>query len=191
MAKTVRGIAVKNYFDHKLKWKDCDKCSLCSQRTNVVLARGHIPAPILFAGEAPGNSEDILAKPFVGPAGHLLDFIIDKAIDGQFDYCLTNLVCCIPKGEDGAKTAEPPKEAILACAPRLRELVELVAPQLIIRVGSLATKWVHKCLKCEEQDYMWCDIVHPAAILRAESQKNLMIKRSIVQIESAIEELHY
>jgi uracil-DNA glycosylase len=63
----------------------------------VVLARGRIPAPILLCGEAPGVSEDVLGSPFIGPAGKLLDHILARAIDGQFDYCLTNLVGCIPR----------------------------------------------------------------------------------------------
>jgi DNA polymerase len=146
------------------------------------LCRGSIPAPILFAGEAPGLSEDVLGKPFVGPAGHLLDQILDRAIDGQHNFCLTNLVACIPLGDDGAKTEEPPKESILACAPRLEELIKLCKPKIIIGVGDLAKKYLG--------DRLTCSIVHPAWILRLDpAQQGLACQRSVVTIEDAVADL--
>jgi len=47
-------------------------------------------------GESPGVSEDTIGIPFTGPAGHLLDQMITRAWDGQFDYCVTNVVGCLP-----------------------------------------------------------------------------------------------
>jgi uracil-DNA glycosylase len=63
----------------------------------VVLCRGRLPCDVLFVGEAPGVSEDVLGRPFVGPAGKLLDTIVERALDGQYDCAMTNLVACIPK----------------------------------------------------------------------------------------------
>jgi DNA polymerase len=162
-----------------------------------------VPSPILFIGEAPGVSEDLLGKPFCGPAGKLLDKIIERGIDGQWDYALTNLVACIPIDEEGNKTQEPSEEAIEACAPRLREFVRLCKPRLIVLVGKLAKKRTvgasqfrldDKPLQPEWMDrneFMWfTDIIHPAAILRMDiSQRGLAIQRSIVAISDAIEEL--
>jgi len=118
------------YKQHREKWNDCEKCELCNQRGSVVLARGKIPCDLLFIGEAPGQSEDVLGVPFVGPAGKLLDSIIDQAtLTGRAEYspgsgkpvpnenfpriAFTNLVSCIPKGEDGNKIQEPEKQHIL------------------------------------------------------------------------------
>jgi uracil-DNA glycosylase len=67
---------------HVDDWKDCTRCPLHTVRSNVVLARGSIPCDILFVGEAPGRSEDALGKPFVGPAGILLDEMIEDALSG-------------------------------------------------------------------------------------------------------------
>lgn len=172
------------YQRHCKKWKKCVRCALCNSRNKIVLARGKIPAEILFIGEAPGASEDVIGRPFVGPAGKLLDKIIEQAIDGQYDYALTNLVACIPLDSEGNKTTEPPKDSITACKPRLTEFVGLVNPKLVVFVGRLAAKYY------QYPELKTIQIIHPAAILRMDlSQKGLAVKRSIVTIEDAVEEL--
>lgn len=135
------------YAIHKKRWKGCERCNLCENRSNVVLARGELPCDILFVGEAPGPSENTLGRPFIGPAGKLLDRIIEAA-RGSYRARLawTNLVGCIPLGDDSKKFDEPPKEAIEACAPRLRELVAIAKPKVIVTVGTLADKWTPKIL---------------------------------------------
>lgn len=68
------------------KWQDgCGSCQ-CESANKVVLCRGSIPCDVLFIGEAPGASEDILGQPFVGPAGKLLDGIIQEAF-GDSELC--------------------------------------------------------------------------------------------------------
>lgn len=186
---------------HKERWSDCRECPLCERRTNVVLTRGSLPCDVLFVGEAPGQSEDVLGKPFVGPAGKLLDEIIAKSMFGpgyvktgrELTYAMTNLVACIPLGEDGAKTAEPPEESIKACAGRLREIVDIADPKLIVCVGLLSTKWVPKLCRPGKDVESWApivSIVHPAAILRADvSQRGLMIQRTVVTLADAVSEI--
>lgn len=175
---------MKNYSEHRKKWKNCERCDLCQTRKHVVLARGTVPCDVLFAGEAPGQSEDVLGRPFVGPAGKLLDRLIARTLDGQYDYCLTNVVACIPiDAEAGGKAGEPPKASIKACAPRLQEMIELAQPSLIVRVGKLATKHVITSIPT-------IDITHPAAILRMDvTQQGLAYQRCYVAIEDALEEL--
>lgn len=68
------------WLEHVEKWRDCMRCPLSEQRSNIVLARGTVPCDVLFVGEAPGASEDALGQPFVGPAGHLLDQVIERAL---------------------------------------------------------------------------------------------------------------
>ncbi len=177
------------YQRHKKQWSNCKGCLLYKHRKRVVLARGKIPAEILFIGEAPGASEDVLGRPFVGPAGKLLDRIIDRAIDGQHDYALTNLVACIPK-EDGKKAGEPPEEAIEACASRLLEFSKICDPLVTICVGRLAAKWVPGILTEENITEVFVEIIHPAAILRMDvSQQGLAVQRAIVTIEDAVVDL--
>lgn len=174
------------YAEHKAKWSGCTLCPLSRERTRVVLARGKIPSPILFIGEAPGDSEDVIGKPFVGPAGQLLDSIIEQAIDGQYDYALTNLVACIPKF-DGTK-GEPEKEHIEACRERLLEFIEMAKPRLLVLVGTLASKWVPT--SSEVRDIARIRIPHPAFILRMNiAARPLEIKRAVATIAEAIEDL--
>lgn len=176
--------------EHKAKWSDCQLCPLCEVRTKIVLLRGSLPAPLLFVGEAPGDSEDIIGKPFIGPAGKLLDSMIAKAEENtskSVPYAMTNLVSCIPKGDDGNKAGEPPEESIKACSDRLREIIGICSPKLIVCVGKLAGKWVPKIVDIEQYPDS-CEIHHPAFIMRLDiSQKPLAIQRTIVAIGDAIE----
>lgn len=177
-----------NYKEHRAKWNNCTKCSLCERRRHVVLYRGVIPADVLFIGEAPGTSEDDLGQPFVGPAGKLLDDIIRKALGTkQVKIGFTNLVSCIPIGEDGKKAVEPPLESIEACSDRFDEIYRLVRPKALICVGKLPYKHLQGY-----NDHMshYTQIPHPAAILRAEKQnQGLLIQTCVVSIADFIEEL--
>ena len=175
------------YQAHRQRWEDCTACPLHRGRTQVVLARGHLPADVLFLGEAPGASEDILGRPFVGPAGKLLDDITSTALPSHITTAYTNLVACIPRDEQATKIAEPPKQAIQACHPRLTELVQLCGPQLVVCVGALATKYM-----ADEglDDCTVISIIHPAAILRMDiSQRGLARQRVMVALEDAATEL--
>lgn len=169
---------------HKKKWSNCTRCPLCEKRTHVVLSRGKIPSPILFIGEAPGESEDALGVPFCGPAGALLDHIIEQAIPSHLSYALTNLVACIPLGEDGDKTAEPPKEAIEECSERLQEFLILCKPKLVVLVGKLAEK------HADCGDIPSVGILHPAYILRSSiTVRDLEVQNCILKISDALEDV--
>lgn len=176
------------WIKHQAKWRDCRLCDLCEGRRSVVLARGRVPCDVLFVGEAPGVSEDVIGQPFVGPAGKLLDQIIYQAFAGREELTCawTNLVACFPKEEKSAGINEPPESAIKACAPRLREFIGLCRPRLIVCVGQLATNWVRKTQwECNNL----CDIIHPAAILRMNlAQRGLAIQRCVMVLANALED---
>lgn len=175
------------YQKHKQKWCNCQKCELHRRRHRVVLGRGALPAKVLFVGEAPGASEDVIGKPFVGPAGKLLDHVIrEAAFPAATSYAITNLVACIPLDEEGEKTAEPPKDCVKTCAVRLGEFAGLCCPSLVVYVGKLSAKHGPKTLG----NVRSVKLIHPAAILRMDvSQKGLAIQRSIVTLRDAAEEL--
>ena len=197
---------VTTYKAHRAKWDNCELCELCNVRKRVVLARGFIPCDILLVGEAPGASEDVLGSAFAGPAGHLLDRAINRAMDVE-DWTqrgvpirvgLTNLIACIPKeiirDEDspstftvGKKIAEPAKQHIDACAERLRELYAIAKPKKVVCVGKLAEKFVPKILDVSIENMS--GITHPAAVLRMDvSQKGLEYQRICVQLEDLFDE---
>ena len=175
--------------EHVEKWKDCKVCERCQKRARVVLARGKVPADILFIGEAPGVSENMLGKPFVGPAGKLLDSIIENSLSviqgEQPRLCWTNLVGCLPETDDEKK--EPNKKEIKACSGRLAEIVAIAKPRAIVRVGRLATKHAEI-----PEGVLYTDVIHPAWILRSkEPQTGLAIHQTMVRIRTLALDLGY
>lgn len=171
---------------HQAKWNNCTACPLCEGRRNVVLFRGHISCDVLYIGEAPGASEDVIGSPFVGPAGHLLDEIISKATgDQELRVGYTNLIACIPLGDDSNKVKEPSEESIRSCAPRLQEIVEISKPRLVVFVGKLPAKWFHHCVS-NRQGLPTVTITHPAALLRMDGfQQGLAIQQVVVTLRDA------
>ena len=180
---------------HKSKWKDCKDCKLCDKRRRVVLGRGVLPCDVLFVGEAPGTSEDALGKPFVGPAGKLLDELIDAALanlgmDSPRDrprMAWTNMVACIPKYKPG-EVGQPKRLEIEACSGRLNELVQLAKPQAIVMVGKLASQWAPKFI---DYDFEYSiDLTHPASVLReSPARKGLSIDRIEIQLTELFEDI--
>lgn len=184
---------------HLERWGACDRCPLAQCRKRVCLARGKIPSDVLFIAEAPGESEDVLGQPLIGPAGQMLDgWIADSGL-GQWRCCFTNVVGCIPK-VDGGKAEEPPHWAMEKCQPRLQEIIELCSRgshtcgglQLVVTVGSVATdqvtsQWSALGLPKEMRHV---PIVHPAAALRAPiAQKSLIVQKAVVTLARAAEDM--
>ena len=200
--KKAAPLQVKTYKEHKSKWQECMNCSLCSTRQKVVFLRGSIPCDVLFVGEAPGFSEDVIGKPMVGPAGKLMDHIIERSLEAtapsdDLKWAITNLVSCIPLGDDGAKTAEPSKESIQACSEKLYELISIAKPKAIIFVGKLAAKYVSPIeIKLRpnnppiSEDSLYTSIDHPAFILRSDvSFQELLIQRAVATVSDVFEEV--
>lgn len=170
-----------------------------------MLARGQLPADVLFIGEAPGESEDVLGKPFVGPAGRLLDDIVRRSVgvlnvrrvtEGKapFRMAFTNLVGCIPRDpEDGGKSSEPDSDSIRCCGERLQEMLTIASPRVIVCVGSMSRDWLKRGYRNPVEvprDITMLDITHPAAILRANvSVRSIMAQRCVVTLIDALEDM--
>lgn len=185
------------YQKHKKKWSKCKKCDLAKQRKKVCLFRGpmvglaRLPTDVLFLGEAPGVSEDVLGKPFVGPAGHLLESIVKRGLPSRFFRCFTNLVACFPKEAKKEGTNEPSVKQIEACEPRLKEFLALCKPKLVVYVGKLAAKYAPTVVEDASKGSIpeVVEIAHPAALLRMDaSQQSLAVRRCIVAITTAAED---
>lgn len=174
-----------NWQDHVNKWKSCQRCSLHQGRHRVVLARGKIPADVVFLGEAPGDSENVTGLPFDGPAGAKLDSIVKASGIDAFRLLFANLVGCFPSEAKASGDHRPPPEAIKACAPRVSELIEMAKPQLIVLLGDTAQSWYPDARIAK------LSMVHPSAILqqKMEIQKAHMTRRCIVQLSQAMEKI--
>jgi uracil-DNA glycosylase len=90
-----------------------------------------------------------------------------------------------------SKVAEPPEWAIKSCALRLQELYALCRPKLVVCVGKLAAKHAMPCpLPACLRGARWIEVVHPAAILRADvSQRGLAVQRTVAILADAASDL--
>lgn len=175
--------------EHVARWRSCTACNLCNQRSNIVLARGQVPCDVLFVGEAPGASEDALGQPFKGPAGHLLDQIVERAVPTGLRVAFTNLVACYPAEAKRRGDNEPEIGEIKACRPRLYEFIALCKPRLIVCVGRLSSDWIGHDAFGKVQGAQVVDIVHPAHILSRMplAQQRFAVDKCVVQIKTSIE----
>lgn len=192
---TTKSLQVTTYRQHCDKWKDGCGATICEYASKVVLARGTIPCHVLFVGEAPGPSEDLIGAPFVGPAGQLLDRMIGTALNGRTDLKLafTNLVGCIPKDDGGVKWHEPDEDSTIKCQDRLKEFIKLANPRVVVFVGKLTKEWINSGYKFQiklDKDISTVEIAHPASILRAKvTNQGLMIQVCIGRLEELFSEL--
>lgn len=171
---------------------NCKRCELGKTRTNVVVGRGNVKAPLMMVGEGPGEQEDRRGLPFVGPAGKLLDLLMDAQAFKKDDYYIANIVKCRPPAN-----RVPFDEEVEQCIPFLRNQVSLVKPKLIVCLGSTAMKYIiDKNAKITQIRGQWverkgCWIMptfHPAALLRDDSKKELMWE-DIKKVKKRLDEI--
>lgn len=120
----------------------CRKCQIGYERRNNVYGEGDACARLMVIGEGPGESEDLLGRPFVGRAGELLNKML-AAIDlPREDVYICNTVKCRPTLHEGGKIKNraPTPVEMENCRPYLDEQIETVAPEVILAVGAPAAK---------------------------------------------------
>jgi len=154
----------------------CTRCKLHHGRKQVVFGEGNAQPRVLFIGEAPGAREDATGRPFVGPAGQLLDRIIQAAMGMQREQVfIANVNKCRPPDN-----REPEPDEVAACLPFLRRQVAILKPQVIVALGRtaahnlLGTTVPMRALRGRELRYEGIPVVvtwHPAYLLRDPSHK--------------------
>lgn len=147
----------------------CTKCPLHQGRTHAVPGEGPINADIMFIGEAPGRNEDLQGRPFVGPAGKLLEELLAEIGLTREDVWIGNVVKCRPPNN-----RDPMPEEIAACSIYLERQIALLQPKLIATLGRYSmekffpgariTK-VHGQAK-RAGDRVLIPLFHPAYVLR-------------------------
>ncbi len=122
--------------------KSCTACHLYKCGTQTVFGEGPKHAPLMLVGEQPGDYEDVAGKPFVGPAGKILDRALEEAgIDRNRVY-VTNVVKHFkwePRGKRRIHK-KPNSREIAACRPWLEAELRLVRPKLLVCLGATAAQ---------------------------------------------------
>jgi DNA polymerase len=108
----------------------CTLCSLSQKRTRAVPGEGSRAADIVFIGEGPGYYEDQEGRPFVGPAGKLLDQLLVSVGLKREDVYITNMVKCRPPNN-----RDPLPGEIKACKPYLDRQLDMIAPKIVVTLG--------------------------------------------------------
>ena len=158
--------------------RSCTDCPLHRGRTNAVPGEGDPSAPIMFIGEGPGFHEDRQGRPFVGPAGQLLDGLLASIGTNRNEVFIANMVKCRPPDN-----RDPEPSEIAACRKYLDRQIELVAPKLIVTLGrfSLGRFFPGESItrargKLRQKDGLSIfPVLHPAAALRRPELRKTLV----------------
>jgi uracil-DNA glycosylase family 4 len=155
--------------------KQCTKCELCKNRTNVVFGTGDPDADLMFVGEAPGYYEDEQGEPFVGKAGQLLTKIIESIGMKRGDVYIANILKCRPP-----ENRNPDVNEIVMCSPHLIKQIEIIRPEIICALGTFAAQTLLDTKETigklrgkffEYQSTKFLATYHPAYLLRNPGDK--------------------
>jgi len=157
-----------------------DKLPLRTKETNLVFGVGNPEAEILFIGEGPGYWENIKSEPFVGPAGRLLDKLLELINIKRQEVFITNVVMHRPPNN-----RDPLPQEIEAYRPYLDAIIETISPKIIVTLGrfsmakflpSAVISKVHgnpSLVKWGDDEITVVPMYHPAAALRS---NEIMVK---------------
>jgi uracil-DNA glycosylase family 4 len=160
------------------KAKNCALCALSRSRTHVVFGEGNPKADLVFVGEAPGEKEDLQARPFVGPAGNYLTALIKKMGLKREDVYICNVIKCRPPGN-----RDPFPEEIATCERYLVKQIELIKPRIVCALGRHAAQTLLRSkapiskLRGKLHHYHGTKLFatfHPAAVLHQRTNERIV-----------------
>lgn len=168
------------------RWLSCEDCGLHKSRTEVVIGKGYLPCEVMYIGEGPGRSEDIVGEPFIGAAGSILKSAFPD--DAPQSY-ITNLVACRPCDSPNASNRQPSEDEIKACSGRLKLILELAIPKAIVLLGRLAQSYQGEIENALKKPTIFFHLPHPAYILRLGGKKSGEYKRYVQKLHGFLAEL--
>ena len=158
---------------------ECRACDLWKTGTQTVFGEGAEGAELMLVGEQPGDKEDLAGRPFVGPAGRILDQALKEAGIDRDGVYITNAVKHFKWERRGKRRLHKRPEAaeIAACRPWLDQEIELVRPRVVVCLGATAAQALlgrtFKVTKqrgeffAQPEGHVITATVHPSSILRA------------------------
>jgi uracil-DNA glycosylase len=171
----------------------CRACELWRVGTQTVFGEGRCPTSLMLVGEQPGDSEDRTGRPFVGPAGRLLEAILEEAGVERDEVYLTNTVKHF-RWHMGRGTRrihdKPGRKHVMACATWLETEIEHVSPIVLVCLGSTAAQAIiGKEFKVTtgRGEFVQTRLsgatiatLHPSAILRAKGEERTRLRDVLV-----------
>ena len=163
--------------------QQCRGCDLFEHATQAVFGEGPKKSTVMFIGEQPGDAEDRLGRPFVGPAGQLFDRALGEAVLDRSSVYITNAVKHFKFEERGKRRLhkKPDRAEIRACRPWLEAEVETIRPRVIVCLGATAALTVFgaeyrlSLQRGEFVEHAWApyatSTIHPSAILRSRDEQ--------------------
>jgi uracil-DNA glycosylase family protein len=161
----------------------CRGCPLYRDATQTVFGEGLVRSRVMLVGEIPGNDEDLQGKPFVGPAGRLLDRALEEAGIDRGDAYVTNVVKHFKWEPRGRRRLHrtPTKREIDACLPWLDAEIERIRPRILVAMGATAAKTLfgpnHRVtlqhgqrVETDRAEFA-TSTIHPSAILRRQEER--------------------
>jgi uracil-DNA glycosylase family protein len=164
--------------------RNCTACHLHERATQTVFGEGPKNAPIMLVGEQPGDQEDLAGKPFVGPAGKIMDRALGEAGIDRKEVYVTNAVKHFkwePRGKRRIHK-KPNSREIAACRPWLEAELRVVKPKLLVCLGATAAQTIFgpsfrvtrergKVLSCKFAPKVVAT-VHPSSLLRQPDEES-------------------
>jgi uracil-DNA glycosylase family protein len=167
----------------RIRARHCEACDLWKNATQTVFGEGAQHPQIMFVGEQPGDQEDLQGRPFVGPAGRLLDNALEEArIEREKTY-ITNAVKHFKWESRGKRRIhkKPSTSEIAACRPWLDAEIAALQPKVIVCLGASAAQALlgrHFRVTLHRGELMKSSLasfimatVHPSSILRAPDEE--------------------
>src|SRR5205085_4358674 len=140
--------------------KNCTACHLYKHATQTVFGEGPKTARIVLVGEQPGDYEDVAGKPFVGPAGKIMDRALEEAGIDRKEVYVTNAVKHFkwePRGKRRIHK-KPNSLEITACKPWIEAEIEVLRPDVIVCLGATAAQaLLGKQFKVSTQRGVWVE----------------------------------
>jgi uracil-DNA glycosylase len=177
----------------------CTACHLYKRATQTVFGEGPDRAAIMLVGEQPGDYEDVAGRPFVGPAGKIMDQALEEAGIDRNEVYVTNAVKHFkwePRGKRRIHQ-KPNSREIAACRPWLEAELRLVKPKLLVCLGATAAQAVFgpsfrvtrergKVLSSKLAPRVLAT-VHPSSLLRQpdEESRQREYERLVVDLRAA------
>jgi uracil-DNA glycosylase len=169
----------------------CRKCAIGSQRRNNVYGEGDPSARLMLIGEGPGETEDLMGRPFIGRAGQLLDKMIGAIGLAREEVYICNTVKCRPTlpGTRGPRNRAPEPDEMANCRPFLDEQIDIIRPHVILALGAPAAKsFLGRDFQITKMRGRWYEgphgialmaTFHPAYVLRQTGGELEGVKRMV------------